>query len=127
MKFFARSLKLSAYVRDMQGGLNIIRQEFFKPLTYYFSLVSTSYKWIESVWEIIGWGMGQKKKKKKKKKKKNTSSRWTRWSLRNNWLRFGTSWKLLVIDERDEFEKQAIEVWDFKKLTITIEPDEFGN
>ena len=38
-------------------------------------------------------------------------------SLRNNWSRFGTSRKLLVIDEVDEFEKWLDKDWQFKKNT----------
>ena len=40
MKSYAKSLKLPAYVRDMQEGLYIIRPQKNQPLTYYFSLVS---------------------------------------------------------------------------------------
>jgi hypothetical protein len=42
MKIDARSLKLPAYVRDMEGGLYIIRQDSFQPLICYFSLVPTT-------------------------------------------------------------------------------------
>ena len=37
-------LNSPVYVRDSQGGLCIIRQEFVQPPTYYFSLVSANYK-----------------------------------------------------------------------------------
>ena len=31
-------------------------------------------------------------------------------------MRFETSKKLLVIDDPDEFENCAVEVWDFRKI-----------
>jgi hypothetical protein len=37
--FFADEAKILAYVRDMHGGLYIMRQDKFKPLPYLFLLV----------------------------------------------------------------------------------------
>ena len=78
MRFYARSLKLFAYVSDMHGGLYVIRQEFFKPSTYYFSLVSTSYRGMCLRNNQLRFGT----------LKKITSYRRTGWSLRNNRLKF---------------------------------------
>lgn len=65
----AKSLEHPAYVRDMHGGLYILRQYYlfiylFLPPTYYVSLVSTSYRWSGWVWEIIGEVWDSKRKNK---------------------------------------------------------------
>ena len=57
MKTDAGSLKLPAYVRDMQGGSYIVRVEFSLSVDLLFSLLSASSKWTGWVWEISNSGL----------------------------------------------------------------------
>lgn len=51
------------YICERYGGSIVFNKtSLFKPLTYYFSLVSVNYRWTRWVWEVTSWGLGSSRK-----------------------------------------------------------------